>query len=233
MGNITGRGMLRGNITSIPRIDNTLTKKGQAADAEAVGIELGKKINYTDVVNSLDSAATDKPLSANMGKVIDENIKQAKQSLSADIKLVSDELDAYQQSNDNAIAQATQNIQGNADAIAETNNKVNGIAFGKVFTYVGDGSNQDRVIDTGLNCNALIVIGGGETMIIPKNGKGIAIFGSNYNPNLTQTVMSAGATLVGTELHISFYNDSTGGSNVYRANDLMNRDGITYTCLAI
>lgn len=233
MGNITGRGMLRGNITSIPRIDNTLTKKGQAADAETVGIELGKKINYTDVVNSLDSTATDKPLSANMGKVIDENIKQAKQSLDADIKVVSDELDAYEQSTDNAIAQATQNIQGNADAIAETNNKVNGIAFGKVFTYVGDGSNQDRVIDTGLNCNALIVSGGGEVSIIPKDGVGITVMGVKGSPNIMQTVVSAGATLVGTELRISFYNDSTGGSNVYRANDLMNRDGITYTCLAI
>ena len=88
MANITGRGMLRGNATSIPRIDNTLTKKGRAADAEATGKELAKKINYTDVVNALDNTATDKPLAANMGKALDDKIKQAKQQTDADIKLV-------------------------------------------------------------------------------------------------------------------------------------------------
>ena len=225
--------MLRGNITSIPRIDDTLTKKGQAADAEATGKELAKKINYTDVVNSLESIETDKPLAANMGKALDDKLKQAKQQTDADIKLVSDELDAFEQATNDALAAHGEDIAGNTAAIGQVNDRVDGIHFGKTFTYIGDGSTADRVIDTGLVCNALLVIAQGETMLIPKNGKGIAFIGSNYNPHLTQTVVSAGATLVGTELHISFYNDSTGGSNVYRANERMNQEGITYTCFAL
>lgn len=233
MANITGRGMLRGNITIIPVIDDTLTKKGQAAEAEATGKELAKKINYTDVVNSLESIETDKPLAAAQGKALDDKIRQAKQQTDADIKLVSDELDAFEQSTNSNLADHGEDIADNTAAIGQVNGRVDGIHFGKTFIYEGDGNTGDRVLATELDCNALLVYGDGNIHIIPKGGDGICVFGSKYNPGLTQTVVSSGGTLQGTALCIQPKKVSEGNTVWYEANDLLNRENFTYTCFAL
>ena len=51
-------------------LDVTLTQQGVAADAKAVGDALANKISSTDVVDSLTSTDTKKPLSANQGTVL-------------------------------------------------------------------------------------------------------------------------------------------------------------------
>lgn len=59
-----------GGTTNI-ELDTTLTIEGQAADAKAVG---DTKISYTDVVDNLESTATDLPLSANQGRLLSEQL---------------------------------------------------------------------------------------------------------------------------------------------------------------
>ena len=52
-------------------LDTTLSVEGQAADAKAVG---DTKISYTDVVDNLESTSTDLPLSANMGRELNNKL---------------------------------------------------------------------------------------------------------------------------------------------------------------
>ena len=58
--------------TSKPKLDKTLSIEGQAADSKAVG---DTKISHVDVVDNLESTATDLPLSANMGRELNDNMK--------------------------------------------------------------------------------------------------------------------------------------------------------------
>jgi hypothetical protein len=61
-----------GGGSSNIELDTTLSIEGKAADAKAVG---DTKISYTDVVNNLESTATDLPLSANQGRVLNEKFE--------------------------------------------------------------------------------------------------------------------------------------------------------------
>ena len=65
---------LNGKIVSIPRVDSTFSKEGFAADAKATGEALDARLKKADVVDNLTTEDADKPLSANQGKVIKEQL---------------------------------------------------------------------------------------------------------------------------------------------------------------
>lgn len=66
---------LKGKILTIPQADETLTKKGYFADAQAVGKALEERVEKNDIVDSLTSNAKDRPLSANQGTLLRKLIK--------------------------------------------------------------------------------------------------------------------------------------------------------------
>ena len=65
---------IKGRAFTVPLVDYTLTKEGYAADAKTTGEALKARVKKTDVVDNLSSDAADKPLSANQGKVIKEQL---------------------------------------------------------------------------------------------------------------------------------------------------------------
>ena len=74
-GNLKNLQSLTGKIKSF-RIDTTLTKKGMCAEAEATGKALATKVSITDIVDDLLSVASDKPLSANQGRLLKKQIDE-------------------------------------------------------------------------------------------------------------------------------------------------------------
>lgn len=65
---------LKGKITTVPQLDDTLSKSGHSADAKAVGEALEERVRKSDIIDSLTSDATDRPLSANQGSVLKKMI---------------------------------------------------------------------------------------------------------------------------------------------------------------
>ena len=74
-GNIENMQSLTGRIKGLG-IDKTLTKKGMCAEAEATGKALATKVSITDIVDDVLSVATDKPLSANQGRLLKKQIDE-------------------------------------------------------------------------------------------------------------------------------------------------------------
>lgn len=74
-GKLNDKNTLRGRIHRVPETDNTLTKEGYAADAKATGDALNARVKIADVVDNLESNASDKPLSAKQGAVMREMIE--------------------------------------------------------------------------------------------------------------------------------------------------------------
>jgi hypothetical protein len=74
-GNIEKMQSLTGRIKGLG-IDKTLTKKGMCAEAEATGKALATKVSITDIVDDLLSVASDKPLSANQGRLLKKLIDE-------------------------------------------------------------------------------------------------------------------------------------------------------------
>lgn len=79
-GNVMASMILKGRVVDVPRIDGTLTKSGQAADAKTVGEKLTElrdaMLDGDDVVNDLETEDERKPLSAAMGKSLNDRINQ-------------------------------------------------------------------------------------------------------------------------------------------------------------
>lgn len=79
-GNAMASMILRGKVMDVPRIDGTLTKSGHAADAKTVGEKLSElrdaMLDGDDVVNNLETEDARKPLSAAMGKSLNDRINQ-------------------------------------------------------------------------------------------------------------------------------------------------------------
>lgn len=63
---------LKGKVVSIPLVDATLTKEGQAADSKTTGDALAVRVKKADIVDNLTSDLTEAPLSARQGKVLKE-----------------------------------------------------------------------------------------------------------------------------------------------------------------
>ena len=74
-GNIEKMQSLTGRIVGLG-IDKTLTKKGMCAEAEATGKALATKVSITDIIDDLLSVASDKPLSANQGRLLKKLIDE-------------------------------------------------------------------------------------------------------------------------------------------------------------
>lgn len=74
-GNLKNLQSLTGKIKSF-RIDTTLTKKGMCAESKAVGDALAAKVNISDIIDDLLSVASDKPLSANQGRLLKKLIDE-------------------------------------------------------------------------------------------------------------------------------------------------------------
>lgn len=71
---------LKGKIVRIPRVDDTLSREGYAADAKKTGDALNEKVKKTDVVDNLTTDDPEKPLSARQGTVIKKQLDDIKLS---------------------------------------------------------------------------------------------------------------------------------------------------------
>ncbi len=80
-GNIENKEVIRGSIVTVPLIDNTLSKKGQGADAEATGNALKNKVSFNDIVDNLTTNDAKKPLSANQGLELKKQIDKAQSDI--------------------------------------------------------------------------------------------------------------------------------------------------------
>lgn len=107
-GNLKNTQSLTGKIKSLA-IDTTLTKKGMCAESKSTGEALATKVNISDIVDDLISVTTDKPLSANQGRILKKQI---------------DDIDPHYAENvifDNTIAgMYANNVQGAIDEIKST-----------------------------------------------------------------------------------------------------------------
>lgn len=65
---------LKGKIVRIPKVDDTLSREGYAADAKKTGDALNEKVNKSDVVDNLTTDDETKPLSARQGTVIKKQL---------------------------------------------------------------------------------------------------------------------------------------------------------------
>jgi hypothetical protein len=112
-GNIEKMQSLTGRIKGLG-IDKTLTKKGMCAEAEATGKALATKVSITDIVDDLLSVATDKPLSANQGRLL---------------KKLIDEIDPHYAENvlynDTNVKDALDKVSNVSDNVADVQTKVN------------------------------------------------------------------------------------------------------------
>lgn len=68
--------VIRGKLRHMPVIDTTLTKHGQCADAKATGDAVNARVKTVDIVDTLTSDASDKPLSARMGAELKKQLDE-------------------------------------------------------------------------------------------------------------------------------------------------------------
>lgn len=99
---------LRGKITSIPRTDETLTKKGYSADAKVVGDALKERIRFGDIVDNMTTDDPEKVASARQVFLIGKQL--------ASINLSEASTVGYNNSESGLNAQ---NMQGAIDELAE------------------------------------------------------------------------------------------------------------------
>jgi hypothetical protein len=121
-GNIEKMQSLTGRIKGLG-IDKTLTKKGMCAEAEATGKALATKVSITDIVDDLLSVATDKPLSANQGRLLKKLIDEidphyAENVLYKDTN-VKDALDKVSKA-ENIAYDGDKSVQGAIDEVKRT-----------------------------------------------------------------------------------------------------------------
>lgn len=76
-GNVTENEVMyeiTGKVAKIPRVDNTLTKDGYAADSKKTGDELEARVKKTDIADNLTTDDATKPLSAKQGVEIKKQL---------------------------------------------------------------------------------------------------------------------------------------------------------------
>ena len=98
---------LRGKITTIPQVDNTLTKKGYSADAKVTGDAINERIKYRDIADNMITDDPEKVASARQVFLIGKQL--------ASINLSEASTVGYD--NDNSGLNA-QNMQGAIDELA-------------------------------------------------------------------------------------------------------------------
>lgn len=135
-GNIEKMQSLTGRIKGLG-IDKTLTKKGMCAEAEATGKALATKVSITDIVDDLLSVASDKPLSANQGrllkKLIDEIDPHYAENVLYNDTNVKDALDKVSKA-ENIAYDGEKSVQGAIDELKSLVCNVEKIRVNQVFT---------------------------------------------------------------------------------------------------
>lgn len=224
-GNVTGKS-IKGKITSIPKVDATLSKEGQCAEAKATGEALNNKVNLRDIADNLTTADASKVLSAKQGvelkKLIDEETQNRKNAISTlqdeTNEIINGVNDAIAAANDdiddlgNNLTAAEQNIAKNEQAIAEID------GAGKVGTYIGNGSAVTRKIETGIT------------------GKAVMIYSTNYIAFVTENGGVGFSTVSGLNPFVLNSNAATftnGEITIKTDNALVNADGYEYTYIAL
>lgn len=121
-GNLKNLQSLTGKIKSFG-IDTTLTKKGMCAESKAVGDALAAKVNISDIIDDLLSVASDKPLSANQGrllkKLIDEIDPHYAENVLYNDTNVKDALDKVSKA-ENIAYDSDKSVQGAIDECVRT-----------------------------------------------------------------------------------------------------------------
>ena len=118
-GNLKNLQSLTGKIKSF-RIDTTLTKKGMCAESKAVGDALAAKVNISDIIDDLLSVASDKPLSANQGRLL---------------KKLIDEIDPHYAEN---VLYNDTNVKDALDKVFEENNDIYAVIHFAGYKAVGE-----------------------------------------------------------------------------------------------
>ena len=105
---------LRGKITTIPQVDNTLTKKGYSADAKVTGDAINERVKYRDIADNMITDDPEKVASARQVFLIGKQL--------ASINLSEASTVGYNNADSGLNAQ---NMQGAIDELAEgVNNAV-------------------------------------------------------------------------------------------------------------
>ena len=121
-GNLKNLQSLTGKIKSF-KIDTTLTKKGMCAESKAVGDALAAKVNISDIIDDLLSVASDKPLSANQGrllkKLIDEIDPHYAENVLYNDTNVKDALDKVSKA-ENIAYDGDKSVKGAIDEVSRT-----------------------------------------------------------------------------------------------------------------
>lgn len=103
---------LRGKITTIPQVDNTLTKKGYSADAKVTGDAINERVKYRDIVDNLTTDDAMKVASARQVFLLGKQLSSMNLSEASTV--------GY----DNTASKLNaQNMQGAIDELAEEGKK--------------------------------------------------------------------------------------------------------------
>ena len=99
---------LKGKITTIPQVDNTLTKKGCSADAKSTGDALNERVRYKDIIDNMITDDANKVASARQVFLIGKQLSSLNLSEASTV--------GYDNS---ASGLNAQNMQGAIDELAE------------------------------------------------------------------------------------------------------------------
>lgn len=126
---------LRGTITTVPQVDNTLTKRGYSADAKITGDAINERVKYRDIVDNMTTDDNKKVASARQVFLIGKQL--------ATINLSEASTVGYSNADSGLNAQ---NMQGAIDELAE--------GFSGCVSKHGDslieGTIYVRTVDNGL-----------------------------------------------------------------------------------
>lgn len=248
-GNVTGKS-IKGKITSIPKVDTTLSKEGQCAEAKATGEALNNKVNLRDIADNLTTADASKVLSANQGvelkKLIDEEVSDRLDAITAESNERREAITELAVANAESffnlgkdvdtlkanVSTANGDIATLGEDVARLQAEVNSINPKTAFTYTGNGEAVARQITVGYDCHAILVtcVGFGMNYIgvITSVGGVITTLSDPFTSSMYGPI-NVNATYINGELYI-YPRESSGE---YKNNEYMNDLGRTYTCIPL
>lgn len=247
-GNVTGKS-IKGKITSIPKVDTTLSKEGQCAEAKATGEALNNKVNLRDIADNLTTADVSKVLSAKQGvelkKLIDDEVADIMDAVTTESDERKEAITELTESNAESffnlgkdvdtlkadVRTAKGDIATLGEDVARIQDEVNNINPKTAFTYTGNGEAVARQITVGYDCAAILVtcVGYGLNYIgvITSVGGVITTLANPFTSSGGPT--NVNATYINGELYI-YPRESSGE---YKNNEFMNDLGKTYTCIPL